>query len=156
VLLINAVALAFVWAATEWTAWKLGFQSQLGHPWFEVFGWPVYLPPAFFWWWLAYDAYARDIFADGAYIAASGGIAAIVVAITMSVRRAREAKKVTTMAPRAGPRPGRSAAPACFTPRAFCSAVIVVPISAMTGRSMCCASPRRGAARVSASSCRRC
>ena len=96
VLLVSATVLAFVWAATEWTAWKLGFQSGLGHPWFEVFGWPVYHPPAFFWWWFAYDAYARDIFVEGAYIAAAGGIAAIVVAVTLSVWRAREAKRVTT------------------------------------------------------------
>ena len=55
------------------------------------------LPAAgLFWWWFAYDAYARDIFIEGAYIAASGGIAAIVVAITMSVWRAREAKRITT------------------------------------------------------------
>src|SRR6202521_3224973 len=57
VLLVSAVVLAFVWAATEWTAWKLGFQPQLGHPWFDVFGWPVYQPPAFFWWWFAYDGF---------------------------------------------------------------------------------------------------
>jgi type IV secretion system protein VirD4 len=96
VLLVSATVLAFVWAATEWTAWKLGFQPGLGHPWFEVLGWPVYYPPAFFWWWFAYDAYARDIFVEGAYIAAAGGIAAIVVAVTISVWRAREAKRVTT------------------------------------------------------------
>ena len=96
VLLVSAVVLAFVWAATEWTAWRLAFQSQLGHPWFEVLGWPVYQPPAFFWWWFAFDAYAREIFVEGAYIAASGGIAAIVVAVTISVWRAREAKRVTT------------------------------------------------------------
>jgi len=96
VLLVSATVLTFVWAATEWTAWKLGFQPGLGHPWFGVFGWPVYHPPALFWWWFAYDAYARDIFVQGAYIAAAGGIAAIVVAITISVRRAREAKRVTT------------------------------------------------------------
>ena len=96
VLLVSAVVLAFVWAATEWTAWRLAFQPQLGHPWFEVLGWPVYQPPAFFWWWFAYDAYAREIFVEGAYIAASGGIAAIVVAVTISVWRAREAKRVTT------------------------------------------------------------
>jgi type IV secretion system protein VirD4 len=96
VLLVSAVVLAFVWAATECVAWRLGFQPQLGHPWFELFGWPLYQPPAFFWWWFAYDAYAREIFVQGAYIAASGGIAAIVVAITMAVWRAREAKKVTT------------------------------------------------------------
>jgi type IV secretion system protein VirD4 len=96
VLLVSTVVLAFVWAATEWVAWRLGFQPQLGHPWFVLFGWPAYQPPAFFWWWFAYDAYAREIFVEGAYIAASGGIAAIVVAITMSVWRACEAKKVTT------------------------------------------------------------
>ena len=96
VLLVCATVLAFVWAATEWTAWKLGFQAGLGHPWLEVFGWSVYQPPAFFWWWFAYDAYARDIFVEGAYVAAAGGIAAIVVAVTISVWRAREAKRVTT------------------------------------------------------------
>jgi type IV secretion system protein VirD4 len=96
VFLVSTVVLAFVWAATEWTAWRLGFQPQLGQPWFDLLGWPVYQPPAFFWWWFAFDAYARDIFAVGGCIAAGGGVAAIVVAIAMSVRRAREAKRVTT------------------------------------------------------------
>src|SRR6202163_1113493 len=96
VLLVSAVVLAFVSAATEWTAWKLGFQPQLGHPWFDVFGWPVYQAPAFFWWWLPCDASARDVFVEGAYIAASGGIAAVVVAVAMSVWRAREVKRRTT------------------------------------------------------------
>ena len=96
VLLVSTVTLAFVWGATEWVAWRLAFQPELGHPWFELLGWPIYRPPAFFWWWFAYDAYARDIFVEGAYIAASGGIAAVIVAISMSVWRAREAKRVTT------------------------------------------------------------
>jgi type IV secretion system protein VirD4 len=59
----------------EWTAWRLGFQSQLGRPWLELLGWPIYQPPAFFWWWFADDAYAQDVFVEGAYIAAPGGIA---------------------------------------------------------------------------------
>ena len=96
ILAVTAVALAFVWGATQWVAWRLAFQPHLGHPWFDILGWPVYQPAAFFWWWFAYDAYARDIFVEGAYIAASGGIAAVVVAIAMSVWRAREAKRVTT------------------------------------------------------------
>ena len=96
VLLVSFVVAAFVWGATEWVAWRLAFQSQLGPPWFEVFDWPLYQPPAFFWWWFAYDAYARDVFVEGAYIAASGGIAAVAVAIAMSVWRAREVKRVTT------------------------------------------------------------
>src|SRR5580704_9519774 len=93
---VSAVVLAFLWGATQWVAWRLAFQPQLGHPWFNILGWPVYDPPAIFWWWFAYDAYARPIFVESAYIAASGGIAAIVVAVAMSVWRAREVKKVTT------------------------------------------------------------
>jgi type IV secretion system protein VirD4 len=96
VILVGAVVLTFVWAATEWTAWQLAFQPELGHPWFALLGWPLYAPPAFFWWWFAYEAYAPDIFAQGAYVAGSGGIAAIIAAIAMSVWRTREAKNVTT------------------------------------------------------------
>ena len=90
------IVLLTTWAATQWTAWRLGFQPQLGVPWFELAGWPVYYPPAFFWWWYFYDAYAPPIFVEGAYIAASGGFIAIAVAIGMSVWRAREAKNVET------------------------------------------------------------
>ena len=90
------IVLFTTWAATQWTAWRLGFQPQLGQPWFELAGWPVYYPPAFFWWWYFYDAYAPPIFVEGAYIAASGGFISIAVAILMSVWRAREAKNVET------------------------------------------------------------
>jgi type IV secretion system protein VirD4 len=96
ILLVCAVVLGFMWTATEWTAWQLAFQPQLGHPWFMLFGWPIYQPPAFFWWWFAYDAYAHDIFVTGGFIAGAGGVAAFVVAVAMSVWRAREVKKVTT------------------------------------------------------------
>ncbi len=96
ILLVCATVLGFVWAATEWTAWQLAFQPQLGYAWFTVFGWPIYQPPAFFWWWFAFDAYAHDIFVTGGFIAGAGGIAAVVVAVAMSVWRAREVKKVTT------------------------------------------------------------
>jgi type IV secretion system protein VirD4 len=96
ILFVSVVVLAFVWTATEWTAWRLGFQPQLGQPWFELFGWPVYRPQDFFWWWFSFEAYAPDIFDEGGYIAAAGGVAAVAVATTMSVLRAREAKRVTT------------------------------------------------------------
>jgi type IV secretion system protein VirD4 len=59
-------------------------------------GVPVYPPPAFFWWWYAYDAYAPQVFVEGAYIAASGGFISIAVPIGMSVWRAREAKNAET------------------------------------------------------------
>ena len=56
--LVGLIVLATTWAATEWTAWRLGFDPGLGAPWFRVEGWPVYPPPAFFWWWFAFEAYA--------------------------------------------------------------------------------------------------
>ena len=54
------------------------------------------MPPAFFWWWYQFDAYAPQVFIEGAGIAASGGFASIAAAIAMSVARAREAKSVVT------------------------------------------------------------
>ena len=96
VFLVTTVVLAFLWTATEWTACQLGFQAPLGSPWFELLGWPIYQPPAFFWWWFAYDAYAHDIFIEGGFIAAAGGVSAFVVAVAMSVWRAREVKRITT------------------------------------------------------------
>ncbi|QGM46072.1 conjugal transfer protein TraG [Methylocystis heyeri] len=96
VITVFAIVLLTMWTATEWTAWRLGFQPELGRPWFEVLHFPFYPPPALFWWWFAYDAYAPSIFEEGAYIAASGGVIAAGVAIGMSVWRAREAKNVET------------------------------------------------------------
>jgi type IV secretion system protein VirD4 len=97
ILVVLAIVLATTWAATQWVAWKLGYQPQLGQPWFELAtGVPVYLPPSFFWWWYAYDAYAPQVFVEGATIAASGGFISIAVAIAMSVWRAREARTAAT------------------------------------------------------------
>jgi type IV secretion system protein VirD4 len=96
VIVVCSIVLAFVWGATEWTAWQLAFQPQLGEPWFELLGWRLYAPAAFFWWWFSFDAYAHEIFVEGGYIAAAGGIAAFVVAVAMSVWRAREAKHTIT------------------------------------------------------------
>ncbi|MER9442214.1 conjugal transfer protein TraG [Mesorhizobium sp. M0340] len=96
ILTVFLIVLLTVWAATQWTAWKLGFQAQLGPPWFDVGGLPVYYPPALLWWWYFYDAYAPDIFLEGGLIAVSGGFLSIIVAIGMSVWRAREVKNVQT------------------------------------------------------------
>ncbi|MFG1293854.1 conjugal transfer protein TraG [Xanthobacter versatilis] len=96
IIVVFLIVLVTTWAATQYVAWRLGFQAQLGPPWFSLAGVPVYFPAAFFAWWFSYDAYAPDIFNRGAVIAASGGFLAIAVAIAMSVWRAREAKAVST------------------------------------------------------------
>ena len=96
ILVVFSIVLATTWGATQWTAWRLGFQSELGPAWFQLGTLPVYMPPAFFWWWYQFDAYAPQVFIEGAGIAASGGFASIAAAIAMSVSRAREAKSVIT------------------------------------------------------------
>ena len=97
IVVVLVIVVMTMWAATQWTGWRLAYQPQLGQPWFELaHGVPIYLPPAFFWWWYAYDAYAPNIFVEGGCIAASGGIIAIVVAFGMSAWRAREANTAAT------------------------------------------------------------
>ncbi|UHD45244.1 conjugal transfer protein TraG [Aureimonas altamirensis] len=93
---VFTIVMVMTWAATQWVAFRLGFQPQLGSPWFDLAGWPFYHPPAFFWWWFSFDAYAPAIFMEGAAIATSGGILAIAAAILMSIIRAREARNVAT------------------------------------------------------------
>lgn len=93
---VLTIVLIATWAATQWVAWRLGYQ-QLGHAWFELApGVPICLPPAFFWWWYAYDAYAPGVFVEGAAVAAAGGLLSIAVALAMSVWRAREAEAAST------------------------------------------------------------
>ncbi len=96
IVIVVAIVFAAIWAATQWTAYRLGYQPQLGEPWAHIVGIPLYLPPAFFAWWFSYDAYAPRIFAEGGFIAASGGLLAVVFAIAMSVWRAREVRAAQT------------------------------------------------------------
>lgn len=96
VTIVFLIILVTTWGATQYVAWSLGYQAQLGHPWFTLFGVPIYFPAAIMWWWYFYDAYAPEIFSTGGIIAASGGFIAIAVAIGMSVWRARESSDVAT------------------------------------------------------------
>jgi len=47
-ILVGTVVLAFVWTATEWTAWRLAFQPELGRPWAQFLGWRSMLRPRSF------------------------------------------------------------------------------------------------------------
>ncbi|SFA95071.1 type IV secretion system protein VirD4 [Rhizobium sp. NFR07] len=93
---VFTIVMVMTWTATQWVAFRFGFQPQLGNPWFELAGWPFYCPPAFFWWWFSFDAYAPAIFMEGGIIAVSGGLLAVVAAITMSIIRSRETRNVAT------------------------------------------------------------
>ena len=96
IFVVLGVALGGVWAATQWTAHALGYQSRLGPWWFEVSGVPVYEPWKLFAWWYFYETYAPQVFKRGGVIAALSGMSATGAAIAMAVWRARMAKRVTT------------------------------------------------------------
>jgi type IV secretion system protein VirD4 len=96
ILAILAIVLLSNWLASEWTAWRLAFQSQLGPPWTHIGGWPVYFPFSLYIWWFRYDAYAPQIFLTGGLIAASGGVLAVAAALAIAMWRAREAHHAHT------------------------------------------------------------
>jgi type IV secretion system protein VirD4 len=96
IIAVLGLTLTGVWAGTQWIAAALAWQPELGPTWFIVADTPVYPPYAIFWWWFSYEAYAPHIFETGGLIAASGGLLSVIVAIAMSVWRARELKNSAT------------------------------------------------------------
>ena len=62
ILVVFAIVILGVWAATQWAASMLGYQAQLGPAWFIAAGIPVYRPWDLFAWWYHYDAYAPQVF----------------------------------------------------------------------------------------------
>jgi type IV secretion system protein VirD4 len=96
VLTVFGIVIAGVWGATQWVASALGYQSRLGAPWFELLDKPVYHPWRLFDWWFFFDAYAPGVFVTGGAIAGASGLAAVVVAIVMSIWRSRQSRLVTT------------------------------------------------------------
>jgi type IV secretion system protein VirD4 len=92
-LLMVAIAL---FAATQWAAAMLGYQSALGDTWLHVFGLKVYAPWKLFVWWVAFETAAPDVFARAGAVAAFGGLASGAVAIGGTAWRASRNKNPTT------------------------------------------------------------
>ena len=156
IIVVFTIVLVMVWTSTQWVAFRLGFQPQLGNPWFDVAGWPVYYPPAFFWWWFSYDAYAPGIFTEGAFIATSGALFAIAAAFFMSIIRAREARNVATYGSARWAEDKEIHAAGLLGPDGWSLAGIARTISGTTAPSMSFVSRPPDQAKASVSLCRRC
>jgi type IV secretion system protein VirD4 len=91
-----AFVIAGLWIATEWAAWRLAWQAELGLPWFFFAHWPVYRPWSIVPWWYHFDAYAPHVFDRAGAIAGAGGFAGCGAAIFGSLWRARQSSDVTT------------------------------------------------------------
>jgi type IV secretion system protein VirD4 len=96
ILVVFAIVIAGVWAATQWCAAMLGYQPQLGEAWFTFAGIPFYRPWSIFWWWYAYEAYAPEVFEKAGALAGASGFLGCGAAIAGSLWRARQARHVTT------------------------------------------------------------
>jgi len=96
ILVVFAIVLVGLWSATEWTAWRLGWQAELGRPAFYLRGWPIYRPWALFPWWFHFDAYAPHLFARAGMMAGASGFVGCGAAIAGSIWRARQRHAVTT------------------------------------------------------------
>ena len=96
VLIVLGMVVLGVWGATQWAAHQLGYQTQLGEPWFFVFGWPVYYPWQLFPWWFHFEPYAPAVFHRCGLLAASSGLLGCLTAVVGSLCRARQSRLVTT------------------------------------------------------------
>jgi type IV secretion system protein VirD4 len=96
ILVVFAIVILGVWAATQWAASMLGYQAQLGAPWIVIAGWPVYRPWQLFHWWYWYDAYAPHVFDKAGMLAGASGFMGCAAAIIGSLWRARQTRMVTT------------------------------------------------------------
>ena len=96
ILIVFAIVLAGLWAATQWAAAMLAYQPELGRPWIMVSGLPVYRPWALFAWWYHFDAYAPHVFDKAGTLAGASGFFGCAAAIAGSLWRARQANNVTT------------------------------------------------------------
>jgi len=96
IIVVFAIVIAGVWAATQWAAAMLAYQPELGAPWFQLDGVPVYHPWALFPWWYHYDAYAPHVFDRAGMFAGASGFVGCAAAIFGSLWRARQSSNVTT------------------------------------------------------------
>ena len=96
ILIVLAIVIAGLWAATQWCAAMLGYQPALGMPWFTFAGMPFYRPWALFWWWYSYEAYAPQVFDKAGMVAGASGFLGCAAAIGGSLWRARQSRFVTT------------------------------------------------------------
>nr|GAJ37596.1 type IV secretory pathway, VirD4 components [Bradyrhizobium sp. DOA9] len=155
VFLFCLVVLAFLWASTEWTAWRLPFQPRLGAPWFTVGGWPVYQPAAFLSGGSSLVPTRRGLLwkAEPSPQAAASHIA---LAMALSVLRAGEGKNVTPTAWQRWAHMQEVNGQGSWVMTGSCSAALKAVIFVTTGQSMSFALPRRAPETVLASSFRPC
>ncbi|PJI87163.1 conjugal transfer protein TraG [Sphingomonas koreensis] len=96
ILMVFAIVILGIWAATQWTAAMLAYQPELGPAWFILFDRPVYRPWQIFAWWYHFEAYAPEVFDKAGTLAGASGFLGCAAAIFGSLWRARQQRHITT------------------------------------------------------------
>ena len=96
ILIVFAIVILGLWAATQWAAAMLAYQPELGLPWFTFGKLPLYRPWALFGWWYHYNAYAPHVFDRAGALAGASGFLGCGAAVGGSLWRARQSANVTT------------------------------------------------------------
>lgn len=96
IIVVFAIVILGIWAATQWCGAMLGYSAWLGPPLRTVFGWRVYKPWQLFEWWYHFEAYAPQAFDKAGMLAGASGFMGCAAAIAGSLWRARQSRLVTT------------------------------------------------------------
>lgn len=79
-----------LWGTTQWVAYALGYQEQLGEPYVVLFSYPVYFPWQWFFWDYHYGAYAPSIFQKAFVLTYVSVFLMFGVMIVLAIRRAKK------------------------------------------------------------------
>jgi type IV secretion system protein VirD4 len=82
--------LAGTWAATQYVAWALGYQPQLGSPFLILHGYPLYKPWSWMPWAYHYEPYAPEVFDMASTITYASFFMMVGVMVVLAVMRARK------------------------------------------------------------------
>ena len=83
-------------AATQYVAYQLAYQPQLGNPAYSLLGFPIYWPWKYWEWMYYFDYYAKPIFFQGSLFIYGGVFLIFLTIVFMSLIRARRQKDSDT------------------------------------------------------------
>ena len=78
------------WAATQYVAYALGYQPQLGPYAFLIHGVPIYEPWAWFLWAYHYEPYAPKVFDKASWITYGSFFSMFAVMVVLAIRRSKK------------------------------------------------------------------
>jgi len=78
------------WLTTQYVAYALGYQAQLGPFAFVLFGIPIYEPWAWFMWAYHYEPYAPQVFSMASWITYGSFFFMVCVMVVLAIRRAKK------------------------------------------------------------------